>query len=47
MSMVTTLLLRAYELGRGDAIIGDDVRSSDAQTDEQILNRIKNIDEKK
>ncbi len=35
------LLLRAYNLGRDDAIIGDDVTSSDLQTNEQILNRIR------
>ena len=35
------LLLRAYNLGRDDAIIGDDVPSSDLQTNEQILNRIR------
>lgn len=36
------LLSRAYNLGREDAIVGDDVRSVDYQTDEQILNRIRN-----
>lgn len=36
------LLLRAYNLGRQDAIIGDDVRSVDYQTNEEILNRIRN-----
>ena len=35
------LLLRAYNLGRDDALIGDDVASSDLQTNEQILNRIR------
>jgi len=35
------LLLRAYNLGRDDAIIGDDVTSSDLQTNEEILNRIR------
>jgi len=35
------LLLRAYNLGRNDAIIGDDVTSSDLQTNEQILTRIR------
>jgi len=35
------LLLRAYNLGRDDALIGDDVASSDLQTKEQILNRIR------
>lgn len=36
------LLLRAYNLGRQDAIVGDDVRSVDYQTNEEILNRICN-----
>jgi ABC-type amino acid transport substrate-binding protein len=35
------LILRAYELGRKDAIIGDDVRSVDYQTDEEIIKRIR------
>lgn len=35
------LLLRAYNLGREDAIVGDDVRSVDYQTNEEILNRIR------
>lgn len=38
------LLLRAYNLGRDDAIIGDDVRSVDYQTNEEILNKIRNKD---
>lgn len=33
-------LLRAYNLGREDAIIGDDVSSSDLQTNDDILKRI-------
>lgn len=36
------LLLRAYNLGRQDAIVGDDVRSVDYQTNEEILDRIRN-----
>lgn len=36
------LLLHAYNLGREDAIIGDDVRSVDYQTNEEIINRIRN-----
>jgi len=32
----------AYELGRTHAIIGDDLRSVDYLTEEEILNRIKN-----
>jgi hypothetical protein len=35
------LLLRAYNLGRDDALIGDDVPFSDLQTNEEILNRIR------
>lgn len=34
------LLLKAYNLGRQDAEHGDDVRSVDAQTEQQILHRI-------
>lgn len=33
---------KAYNLGKIDALVGDDVRSVDYQTDEQILYRIKN-----
>lgn len=36
------LLLRAYNLGRQDAIIGDDVRSVDYITNEEIFNKILN-----
>jgi len=35
------LLLRAYKLGRQDGIVGDDVRSTDYQSNEEILNRIR------
>jgi len=35
------LLLRAYKLGRLDDIVGDDVRSADYQSNEEILNRIR------
>lgn len=35
------LATRAYEIGRTDALVGDDVRSVDLQTNEEILNRIK------
>jgi hypothetical protein len=35
------LLLRAYNLGRQDAVVGDDVRSADYQTNEEILTRIR------
>jgi hypothetical protein len=34
----------AYIIGRADAIIGDDVSSSDEQSDEEILERIKKLD---
>lgn len=33
-------LMRAYELGRVDAFVGDDVRSVDYQFDEHLLKRI-------
>lgn len=33
----------AYLLGREAAIIGDDVRSVDYQSDEEILKRIKDV----
>jgi len=35
------LLFRAYNLGRDDAFIGDELTSSDLQTNEDILSRIK------
>lgn len=35
-------LSRAYTLGRADAEAGDDVSSIDNQTNEEILNKIKN-----
>lgn len=38
------LLLRAYNLGRVDAIAGDDISSVDLQTNEEILKRIYNSD---
>ena len=34
---------RAYDIGRADAIAGDDVSYFDAQSDEDILTNIKNI----
>ncbi len=37
------LRARAYYFGRLDAIVGDDVTSSDEQTEEQILNKIKDV----
>ena len=37
------LSTRAYQLGRVDALVGDDVRSVDNQTNEEILHRIYNI----
>lgn len=36
------LLLRAYNLGSDHAIMGDDVRSVDYLTNEEILNMIRN-----
>lgn len=35
-----SILIRAYELGRVDAFVGDDVRSVDYQSDEHLLKRI-------
>lgn len=35
-----SILMRAYELGRVDAFVGDDVRSVDYQSDEHLLKRI-------
>jgi len=35
------LIKKAYQLGKDDAIIGDDVRSSDYKTNEVILTQIK------
>ena len=32
---------KSYNLGRLDALVGDDVKSSDNQTNEEILKRIK------
>lgn len=37
-----TLNQRAYDLGCVDAIVGDDVKSVDYQSDEEILKKIKN-----
>ncbi len=37
------LLSRAYNLGREDALIGDDLSSVDNQTNEEILKKIKNM----
>lgn len=37
------MLKRAYNIGWSDYIIGDDVRSVDYQTKEQILRTIKNV----
>lgn len=36
------LLMRAYDLGRLDAIVGDDITSIDNQSNEEIINRIRN-----
>ena len=38
-----TALERAYELGRTDALIGDEVRSVDYRSKEELLNRVYNI----
>jgi hypothetical protein len=35
-----SMLMRAYELGRIDAFVGEDVRSIDYQSDEHLLKRI-------
>jgi hypothetical protein len=36
-----TSIIIAYKLGRLDAQVGDDARSVDYQTDEEIIKRIK------
>lgn len=38
----TSLLQRAYDLGRSDYVLGDDFEELDYQTKEEILNNIKN-----
>ena len=38
------ILVRAYELGKIDAFVGDDVMSVNYQSDEHLLKRIKNYD---
>ena len=35
-----SMLMRAYELGRIDAFVGEEVRSIDYQSDEHLLKRI-------
>lgn len=35
-------LLKAYNLGKSDAIVGDDVMSLDYQSNEEIIKRIRN-----
>ena len=35
--------MNAYNLGRKDAVIGDDIPNFDKQTEEELLQRIKNI----
>ena len=37
------LLEEAYNLGAVDAIVGDDLSNSDAQTEKEIINRIKKM----
>lgn len=39
------LLIKAYNLGRIDAKAGDDVKSIDQQTNDEILNRIYDSDD--
>lgn len=41
-SIKDPLCIKAYRLGHDHAIIGDDVRSADYLTTEEILNMIKN-----
>lgn len=41
--ILNPLFLRAYDLGRQHAIIGDDVRSIDYLTNEEIINMIHNL----
>lgn len=43
-AIVRKLLLIAYKTGWRDCIVGDDARSVDYQTEEEILLRIKSID---
>jgi hypothetical protein len=35
------LLLKAYKLGRQDALVGNDLKSFNCQTNQQILHRIR------
>lgn len=42
-STLSPLYKRAYELGALDALVGDDVSSSDLQTDEEILKHIRSF----
>jgi hypothetical protein len=37
------LILKAYDAGMSQAIIGDDIPSSDYESAEEILNKIKNL----
>lgn len=39
--LYTDISLHAYTLGQADALVGDDVKSIDTQTSNEILNRIK------
>ena len=34
---------KAYQMGRADYVVGDDISTIDLQTEEEILNRIKSI----
>lgn len=40
---MSLLVTRAYEIGRIDALIGDDSESSDLQTDQEILEKIRKL----
>lgn len=42
MEFISEQQSKAYRLGRAHAVIGDDVRSIDYLTNEEILNMIKN-----
>ena len=44
MNCTDPMLQRAYDFGRIDAIVGDDVRSVDHQSNEEILKQIKKND---
>ena len=37
------IVQRAYNIGRSDALIGDDISSIDNQTNEEVISRIRQI----